>query len=100
MRDNNTLHDALLEKARTLPPADLPDFLGRLEVVRITAMSRITSPVETNETLDAKETAKRLGISRAHFYNVYKKYPFVTHEGGKVVASASGLKKYQEAKRK
>jgi hypothetical protein len=99
MVDEKSLH-AVREQAATLPPSDLPDFLGRLETIRVIATSRITPPADSHEMLDATEAADRLGISRTRFYHVYKKYPFVSHEGGKLVASASGLKKYQEAKRK
>ena len=33
-----------LELAKTIEPADLPYFLGDLEVIRVTALSRLTTP--------------------------------------------------------
>jgi hypothetical protein len=92
-----------LELARSLPADELPFLIGDLEAVKSIAVARITTPVaQTDETLNAKEAAKRLGISRGSFYRNHKRepYSFAWKEHGKLVASSTGLAKHQATMRR
>jgi hypothetical protein len=93
---------SVMQLAATLPPDRLPEFLGELEAVRVTALARIQPAKDEDETISAQIAADRLGIARSTFYRNQKRkpYSFVWREHGKVVASASGLAKYQAAKRR
>jgi hypothetical protein len=93
---------SILELARSLPPARLPEFLGELETIRITALARIQPAKDEDRTIDAQTAADALGIARSTFYKNHKArpYPFVSPEGGKLTASLAGLRRYQQAKRK
>jgi predicted DNA-binding transcriptional regulator AlpA len=92
----------VLALASSLPPDRLPEFIGELEVCRITAISRLAPAKDEDETIDAREAARRLGISRPTLYRNHKKrpYSFMRPEGGKLVADAAELRKYQQAKRR
>ncbi len=88
--------------AATLPPDRLPELLGELETIRITALARIQPAKDEDRTIDAQAAADELGIARSTFYRNHKRkaYPFVSPEGGKLTASLAGLRRYQQAKRK
>jgi predicted DNA-binding transcriptional regulator AlpA len=97
------LENALL-LARSLPPHDLPAFLGAVEEIRVTALTRLTSPpsVPTEDRLlDVAETAKRLNCSEDWLYRNSKKLPFARPHavGGKLLFSSLGLDAYLRAKR-
>jgi len=91
-----------MQLAQSLPPDQLAGFLGEIESIRVTALARIQPATDIDETIDAKEAARQLGISRATFYrtNKRKRYPFCSTEGSKITASLAALKRYQEQKRK
>src|SRR5437899_3277905 len=55
---------AALDEAGTLPPEDLPGFLGDLEAIRVSAWARLVRPTPTeyvaDELLDVHTAAARL----------------------------------------
>jgi hypothetical protein len=91
----------VLELAETLPAERLPEFLGELEAIRVTALARIQPATNEDTTISAQTAADKLGIARSSFYrnNKARPYPFVSREGGKITASLAGLKRYQAAKK-
>jgi hypothetical protein len=89
--------ESALSEARTLPAADLPEFLGELETVRIVALARIVAPAaqaRPDELLEVREAAYRLGVSPDFVYRNHKKYTFTRREGRKLLFSSNGLDAY------
>jgi hypothetical protein len=90
-----------LEAARSeLPPDELPDFLAELERIKAVAWVRLQAPVlaPSDQFLDADAAAERLGISKSRLYRHQRKYPFVRHDGRRVLFSALGIDAYIQQK--
>jgi len=74
-----------LSRAQTLPPEELPSFLGALEEVRTTALARLSAPVpfktapnrELPEVLDVDQAAAYIGMSRKWIYRHYEIIPHI-----------------------
>jgi hypothetical protein len=84
-----------LDLARTLPVESLADFLGQLEVVRVTALSRLNAPAlqPTEDTLlSVAEASKRLHVSKSYLYT--HNFPFTRRVGRKLLFSNAGLSEY------
>ena len=94
---NDGLKPALLrclEAARTeLPLEELPDFLAEIERVKALAWARLQAPIAAprDELLDIGKAAQRLGISKTKLYRDHRKYPFVRHDGRRLLFSALGI---------
>lgn len=88
----------MLSAAKTMPPDDLPRFLGELEEIRCTAMARLTTPVpqqpQADTLLDVEETSHRLGVSPGYLYRHHKQLPFARRLGHKLLFSAQGIENY------
>ncbi len=87
----------LLEQANKLPAEQLATFLGELEIVRVTALRRITTPaVEAKQDvlLDVRKTAKRLHCSQDYLYRNSHRMPFARRVGRKLLFSSNGLDSY------
>jgi excisionase family DNA binding protein len=86
----------LLAVAKTLPPDDLPAFLGALETVRVTALARLASPpvAKPDELLTVEQTAERLNVSQNYLYRQSRRLPFTRRIGRKLLFSSSGLDLY------
>ena len=95
-----TILESILEQARTVPQETLPQFLGKLEEARVTAMARLQSPPppprQADELLDVETAAKRLGISPAYIYRHHREFPFTVRQGKKLLFSSFGISKYIE----
>lgn len=92
-----------MDQARNLPADQLADFLGEIEVIRITALARITTPPPAESpdgNVDVNEAARRLGVSPQYLYRHAGKFPFVRRIGRKLLFSSEGLSKYLAAKSK
>lgn len=94
MRDDA---QSLLAAAQELPVEQLPVLLGELEVVRCTAMARLTAPATPvlipgrEELLDVEETARRLNVTADHLYRHSAEYPFTRRINSRLRFSASGI---------
>jgi excisionase family DNA binding protein len=90
--------DAVLAAAQTVPRETLADFLGDLERVRVTALSRLIAQVPnehpSDELLGVAEAARRLGVSRDYLYHNHRRFPFVCRVGRNLRFSAEGVEKY------
>jgi excisionase family DNA binding protein len=65
--------ESALSQANSLPPAELPRFLGELEELRLVAFARMIAPPAAvtqpdEELLDIAEAARRLNLSRTTLY--------------------------------
>jgi len=91
-----------LELARILPAEELPEFLGDVEQVRITALARIASPAveaRPDESLTIEQAHKRLGVSKDYLYRHWQKFRFARQEGRKILFSSNGLDAHQRRAR-
>jgi hypothetical protein len=87
----------ILNQARTLAPEDLPELLGDLEVVRATALARLTAPATiatSDELLEVPEASRRLGVSPDYLYHHHARLPFTRRVGRKLLFSSAGLASY------
>jgi predicted DNA-binding transcriptional regulator AlpA len=88
--------DALLDLARVLPAADLPEFLGAIERVRVTALARLTAPVQevsagADRLVGISEAAERLACSTSYLYRNADRFPFTRRRGRRLVFSSNGI---------
>jgi predicted DNA-binding transcriptional regulator AlpA len=88
---------SILQLAHDLPPAQLPQFLGELETIRITALSRLTSQapaLEPDTLVDAETASKRLGMSTAYLFRHADALAFARRIGRSVRFSSRGIDRY------
>ncbi len=94
---NTAALKALLEAARELPTEDLPDFLGEVERIRVTALARLTVPAPAesrDELLDAGPASGRLGVSKDYLYRHHRELPFTRRMGRRLLFSSTGIDQY------
>jgi len=87
----------------------IPDFLGRLETVKARAWmgggaqrDQRSSPSAlpaADRNIDAKEAARRLGMSRSYVYRHADEFPFTRRIGGRVLFWAAGLEEWNRERR-
>jgi predicted DNA-binding transcriptional regulator AlpA len=87
-----------MKLAEVLPAAELPIFLGELEVVRCTAMARLTrsaaaQPVDVR-MLDVAEASRMLGMSEDYLYRNWHDFPFAKKIGGRLLFSSVGIDRF------
>src|SRR5947207_13856496 len=95
--------ESLLEKACSLPPAEIPAFLGGLETARVTALARLQSPAPAvkvtalDQMLTAKEASEILKVSPSWLYH-QRDLPFAVRIPGcrSLKFSSNGIRKYLE----
>jgi len=95
------LENALIA-ARTLPPEELPCFLGAMEEVRCTAMARLTapsSPAVDDALLNVNEAAERLSLSPGYLYRHHRSFPFSRRIGRRLLFSSRGIDEYLRKRR-
>jgi predicted DNA-binding transcriptional regulator AlpA len=87
-----------LKLARDLNVEQLPEFLGELEQVRVTALARLAAPVfmqpQMDRQLEVDEAAKLLGMSEDYLYRHHQGFPFTRREGRRLLFSLLGIQKY------
>ncbi len=94
--------EPLLVLAKTLPPEELPQLCADLELVRVTALSRIAAPAvqaKPDELLDVPQAAARLNVSENYLYRHSRRLPFTRRVGRKLLFSSSGLDSYLKKSR-
>ncbi len=87
----------MLSAIRGMTPEQVPELLGELEVVRATAMMRLTAPAvvpQCGELLNVQEAAKRLGMSTDYLYRHANKFPFTRREGSRLLFHSVGVDQY------
>jgi len=93
----------VLQAAQTLPAAALPELLGDLEQIRVTALARLTAPAPAacspDVLLNVKEAAERLGMSAGYVYRHHADFPFVRRIGRSLLFSSAGIQTYLAGKR-
>jgi excisionase family DNA binding protein len=91
---------SLLELANDTPQMELPQFLGDLERIRVTALVRLTRRTEENdELLCVDEAAAKLNVSKDYIYRNHSKFSFTRREGRKLLFSSVGLHAYMRKRR-
>lgn len=98
-----------LESAQTIAPDELPFLLGELEVIRTTALARLSGPpraipqpITPDVLLDVGKAASVLGVSKGYIYRHHAEEPFksfVKPIGRKLLFSSQGIQNYLAGKR-
>src|SRR5262252_7056998 len=92
----------VLDNLRGLAPDQLPELLGELEVIRATAVLRLSAPVpvpQRDELLEIGPASERLGVSTDYLYRNSKSLPFTRRMGRKLLFSRLGIDAYLSKKR-
>ena len=75
----------------------MPELLGELEVIRATAMLKITAPApvqQSDELLAVATAAERMGVSTDYLYRHAAQLPFTRRVGRKLLFSSRGVEQY------
>ncbi len=95
--------ETVLKIARDLNAEQLPELLGELEQVRVTAMARLAAPVIMQPSVDrllgVGEAAKRMGVSEDYLYRHHQEFSFTTRMGRKLLFSSAGIEKHIRTKK-
>ncbi|MBZ5598121.1 MAG: helix-turn-helix domain-containing protein [Acidobacteriia bacterium] len=89
--------ESVLQQARTAPSESLPQFLGKLEEARVTALARLSAPAPVptqDELLDITQACALLHCSKAFLYHRSKSLPFARRAGRKLLFSRRGIEAY------
>lgn len=87
----------VLDSLQKMRPEQLPGLLGELEVIRATALLRISAPAvpdRHDELLTIESAVTRLGVSKDYLYRHADEFPFTRHMGRKLVFSSLGIDEY------
>ncbi|MGA3090565.1 MAG: hypothetical protein ABSD75_18285 [Terriglobales bacterium] len=88
----------VLQAAQTLPATALPELLGDLEQIRVTALARLTAPAPVGSApdtlLNVAEAAERLGMSAGYLYRHHADFPFTRRIGRSLLFSSAGIQTY------
>lgn len=87
----------VLIAARTIPPEELPEWLGQIEQIRVTALARLTAPAaieRSDELLTVEQAAKRLELSASFLYRNHARLPFTRRMGRSLRFSSLGIDEY------
>ena len=80
-----------------MTPEQLPELLGELEVIRATAVLKMSAPSslpQAGELLNVEEAAKRLGVSTDYLYRHAAQFSFTRRMGRKLLFLSSGVEQY------
>jgi len=75
----------------------LPELLGELEIIRATAMLKMTAPPtaqQPDELLAIPTAAERMGVSTDYLYRHAATLPFTRRVGRKLLFSSRGVEQY------
>ena len=85
---------SLLAAAEQLPKEQLPMLLGEIEVIRCTAMARLTTtePVASDDRLiPISAAADLLGMSESYLYRNHARFTFARRQGRKLLFSTAEI---------
>ena len=85
-----------------MAPNEVPELLGELEVVRATALLKMTAPnpaEQHDELLSVREAAARLGVSTDYLYRHAASLGFTRRLGRKLLFSSRGIDTYLAKRR-
>jgi excisionase family DNA binding protein len=88
---------SVLSAVLEMRPEQLPELLGELEVVRSTAMMKLTAPISAqphDELLSIEQASERLGMSTDYLYRHSKTLPFTRRMGRKLLFSSLGIEQF------
>jgi predicted DNA-binding transcriptional regulator AlpA len=92
---------------REAGPEDLPRLIGDLEAAKAAAWARLAIPAAAKTTeagptadmnVDAREAARRLGISRDWLYRNATRLPFTVRIGRRVLFSTPALERWSRSR--
>lgn len=94
----------LKEEIGELAPEQIPAVLGELEELKAAAWAQLLAPNGRNpsgvqladELVNAREAARRLGLSVDYLYRFSRRLPFVVRIGRRVRFSSRGIERYIE----
>jgi excisionase family DNA binding protein len=90
--------EQLTRIARTIAPAELPEVIGAVEMVKAVAWARLQSPspvgASEDRLLNVDEAAEQLGVSTKYLYQNHERLPFTRRMGRSLRFSASGICAY------
>jgi uncharacterized protein len=87
----------VLDSLQKMRPEQLPGLLGELEIIRATALLRLSAPAvpdRHDELVTVQSAAERLGISTDYLYRHADQFPFTRRMGRKLVFSSLGIDEY------
>ena len=95
----------VLRVVRGMAAEQLPELLGELELVRTTALLRLTTAASTpsqstDELLNVAEASERLGVSTDYLYRHSEQFPFTKRVGRKLLFSSVGIDNWIRQRRK
>ncbi len=95
----------LKEEIANLTPEQVPDVLGQLEQLKAVAWAQLLTPNGRNpsagvqapdELVNAREAARRLGLSLDYVYRHARQLPFTVRVGRQLRFSSRGIERYIE----
>ena len=95
----------LKEEIGELAPEQIPAVLGELEELKAAAWAQLLAPngrspfgiqEAADELVNAREAARRLGLSVDYLYRFSRRLPFVVRIGRRVRFSSRGIERYIE----
>src|SRR5438270_6817517 len=95
--------ETALTLASGLPTHQLPQFLGDLEQIRVTAMMRFSTHPTTerkDELLNITEASRRLSLSTNFLYHNSNKFAFTRRVGRRLLFSSDGINEFIRARRR
>lgn len=93
--------ETVLKSLPQTPTAELPALVAELELVRATALLRMSAPQNgSDELVDVKRAAARLGMSEDYLYRHSSEFPFSRRMGRKLLFSSRGMDDYIRKKTK
>lgn len=98
MREVRPEFQSLLGVVEGLPPDELPRFIGEIEVIRCTALARLTAAVpqstQVDHLLPIDQAASRLSVSKDYLYRHNRDFPFTRRIGRKLLFSSKGIEQH------
>lgn len=89
---------SVLDSLPEMQRENLPELLGELEVIRATALLRMSAPADNSERHDellmVEAAAERLGVSPDYLYRNSRRLPFTRRMGRNLRFPSLGIDRY------